>query len=113
MYLTHNEGKPVVSERLIRNLKGKIYKKVTAYDSKSYLGYLNKLVDEYNNTFHCFNDKKPIHADYSTLTEEIELIHKAPKFKVGNRVKITKYKNILAKVTPIIDQKKYLCLIKY
>ena len=81
---------------------------MTAYDSKFYLGYLNKLVDEYNDTYHCFDDKKPIHADYSFLTEEIELSHKAPKFKVGNRVRITKYKNILAEVTPIIDQNKYL-----
>ena len=46
MYLTHNEGKSVVTERFIRSLKGKIYKKMTANNSKSYLDYLNKLVDE-------------------------------------------------------------------
>ena len=46
MYLTHNEGKSVVTERFIRSLKGKIYKKRTANNSKSYLDYLNKLVDE-------------------------------------------------------------------
>ena len=28
------------------------------------------------------------------MTEKIELSHKAPKFKVGDRVRITKYKNI-------------------
>ena len=31
--------------------------------SKSYVGYLNKLIDEYNNTYHCSIRKKPIHAD--------------------------------------------------
>ena len=36
-------------------------------------------------------------ADYSALTEEIELSRKAPKFKVGDRVRITKYKNIFSK----------------
>ena len=41
MYLTHNEGKPVVAGRLIRTLKGKIYKKITANNSKSYFGCLN------------------------------------------------------------------------
>ena len=46
MYLTHNEGKSVVTERFIRSLKGKIYKKMTANNSKSYLDYLNKLLDE-------------------------------------------------------------------
>ena len=30
MYLIHNEGESAVSESFIRNLKGEIYKKVTA-----------------------------------------------------------------------------------
>ena len=48
MYLTYNEGNSVIVERFIRTLKGTIYKKLTAYNSKSCLNYLNKLVDEYN-----------------------------------------------------------------
>ena len=36
-------------------------------DSKSYLGYLNKLLNEHNNTYHRSINKKPIDADYSTL----------------------------------------------
>ena len=48
MYLVHNEAKSVIAERLIKTLKTKIYKNVTANDSKSYLSYLNKLVDQYN-----------------------------------------------------------------
>ena len=76
---------------------GKIYKRVTANDSKSYLIYLNKLVDQYNNTYHRSIDKKPIDADYSDLTEKMETNPKAPKFKVRVRVRITKYKNIFNK----------------
>ena len=64
--------------------------------SKSYPSYL-KLRDEYNNTCHCSLDEKPIDADYSALTEEIELSYKAPKFKVGDRVRINMYKNIFSK----------------
>ena len=30
---------------------------MTATDSKSYLSYLNKLVDQYNNTYHDYIDK--------------------------------------------------------
>ena len=70
---------------------------MTANDSKSYLPYLNKLVDQYNNTYHHFINKKPINADYSVLTENIESNPKAPKFKVKDRVRITKYKNIFSK----------------
>ena len=45
MYSTNNEGKSVVTKSFIKSLKSKIYKKLTTNDSKSYLGYLNKLVD--------------------------------------------------------------------
>ena len=37
MYSTHNEGKSVIAERFIETLKGKIYKIMTANESKSYL----------------------------------------------------------------------------
>ena len=36
MYSTHNEGKSVIAERFIKTLKVKIYKRMTANDSKSY-----------------------------------------------------------------------------
>ena len=60
MYSTHNKGKSIIAERFITILKNKIYKKMTANDSKSYLSYLNKLVDQYNNTYHHSINKKPI-----------------------------------------------------
>ena len=78
MYSTHNDGKFVVVERFIKTLKGKISKGMTANDSKSYLSYLNKSVDQYNNTYHCSTGKNPIDVDYSDLTEETELSFKAP-----------------------------------
>ena len=70
---------------------------MTAKDNKSYLTYLNKLVDQYNNTYNHSINKEPINADYSALTENIETNLKAPKFKVNYRVKSTKYKNIFSK----------------
>ena len=79
-------------------------------DSKFYHGYLNQLVDEYNNTYHCSIGKTPIDADYFAFTEEIDTNPKAPKFKGVDRVKITKFKNIFSK-TPKIGQKKYLLII--
>ena len=45
MYSPHNEGKSVIADKFIKTLTFIIYKKMTANNSKSYLPYLNKLVD--------------------------------------------------------------------
>ena len=63
---------------------------MTANGSKSYLSYLNKLVDQYNNTYYYSNGKNPINSDYSALTEKIQIKIKVPKFKVHGRVRINK-----------------------
>ena len=73
--------------------------------------YLNKLVYKYNNTYHRSIGKKPVDADYFVLTKETDINPKSPKFKVFDRVRITKYKNVLTKVTPKIGRMKYLWLI--
>ena len=51
MYSTDNEGKSVVARRFIRTLKSKIYKKVTNENRKPNFGYLNQLVDDFNNAY--------------------------------------------------------------
>ena len=58
---------------------------------------MNKLVDQYNNIYHHSINKKAINADFSALTEKIETNPKAPKFKVNDRVRITKNKNVFSK----------------
>ena len=50
MYSKHNEVKSEITERFIKTLKAKIYKKMIASDNNSYLSYLNKFVDHHNNT---------------------------------------------------------------
>ena len=52
IYFTHNEKKSVITERFTKKLKARIYIKIAANDSKSYLSYLSKLVDQYNKTYH-------------------------------------------------------------
>ena len=91
MCSTHNEDRSVIVERYRRTLKGKIYKNVKVNDRKSYLNYLNKLVDQYNNTFRFYL------TDYSALTEKIEANSKASKFKFSDRVRIIEYRNIFSK----------------
>ena len=59
---------------------------------------MNKLVDQYNNTSQHSIDKKPINADYFALTQKIYINSKVPKFKVNDRVRITKYKKVTLKL---------------
>ena len=97
MYSTLNESKSVFAERFLRTLKSKIYKKLKANDSKSYLGHLNKLIEKYNESYHHCIGKKPVDVDDSPLTEKNKPTRKATKFKVCDRIRITKYNNILYK----------------
>ena len=97
MYSTHNEGKSVVAERFIRTLKSKIHKHVTSISKNVYIDKLDNIVDEYNNTYHTTIKMKPIDVkDNTYINTDKETNDKDPKFKVGDRVRISKYKNIFA-----------------
>ena len=54
------------------------------------------VVDEHKNYYHPSIGKEPVDADYHALTEGIETNPEPLKFKVGDRVKITKDKNIFS-----------------
>ena len=98
MYSTHNEGKSVVAERFIRTLKSKIYKYLTSISKNVYIDKLDDIVDEYNNTYHTTIKMKPINVkDNTYINTSKEINNKDPKFKVGDHVRISKYKNIFAK----------------
>ena len=81
-----------------------------ADDSKSHLSYLNKLVDQYNNTYQHSIDKKTINADYFALTEKIDTNSKATKFTKSELLSI---KIFLVKVTLKFGQEKYSLLILF
>ena len=98
MYSTNNEGKSVVAERFIRTLKSKIYKYMTSISKNVYINKLDDIVDEYNNTYHTTIKMKPIDVkDNTYINTDKETNDKDPKFKIGDRVRISKYKNIFAK----------------
>ena len=98
MYSTHNEGKSVVAERFIRTLKSKIYKYMTSISKNVYIDKLDDIVDEYNNTYHTTIKVKPIDVkDNTYINSSKEINNKDPKFKVGDHIRISKYKNIFAK----------------
>ena len=98
MYSINNEGKSVVAERFIRTLKNKIYKYMTAISKNVYIDKLDDIVNEYNNTYHRTIKMKPVDVKDNTYIDfKKEVNDKDPKFKVGDRVRISKYKNIFAK----------------
>ena len=98
MYSTYNEGKSVVAERFIRTLKNKLYKHMTATGKKMYYDVLDDVVNKYNNTKHSTIKMKPIDVEDNNKRVYIdEHNEKDSRFKVGDRVRISKFKNIFAK----------------
>ena len=98
MYSTNNEGKSVVAERFIKTLKSKIYKYMTSISKNVHIDRLDDIVNEYNNTYHTTIKKKPIDVkDNTYINTDKETNDKDPKFKVGDCVRTSKYKNIFAK----------------
>ena len=71
---------------------------MTAISKDVYFDVLNDIVDEYNDTFHKTIKMKPIDVKNDSFAEyNEESNEKDPKFKVGDHVKISKYKNIFSK----------------
>ena len=109
MYSIHNKVKSVVAERFIRTLKTKIYKDMTSVSKNIYIDKLHDIVHEYSNTFHRKVKMKPVDVkDNTYIDSRKEVNDKDPKFKVGDHVRISKYKNILIKDAPQIGLKKFL-----
>ena len=109
MYSTHNEGKSVVAERFIRTLKSKMYKYMTSISKNVYIDKLDDIVDEYNNTYHTTIKMKPADVkDNTYINADKEINNKDPKFKVGDHVRISKFKTFLLKGICLIGVKKYL-----
>ena len=98
MYSTYNEGKSVVTKRFIRTLKNKLYKHMATVSKNIYYHVLDDIVKKYNNTQHSTIKKKPIDVkDNTYINIDKKINNKVPKFKVGDRVRISKCKNLFAK----------------
>ena len=98
MYSTYNEGKSAVAERLIRTSKNKILKRMAAVSKNVYFNLLDDIANKYENAVHRSIKMKPINVtsnSYAEYNEDSNVTK--PKFKVDDRVRISKYKNIFAK----------------
>ena len=71
---------------------------MTSISKNVYIDKLGDIVNEYNNTYHRTIKIKPIdvkNTTYINIGKEVN--DKNPKFKVGDHIRISKYKNIFAK----------------
>ena len=71
---------------------------MTSISKNVYIDKLDDIVNECNNKYHTAIKMKPIDVkDNTCINTDKEINNKDPKFKVGDRVRISKYKNIFAK----------------
>ena len=98
MYSIHNEGKSVVAERFIKTLKTRIYKYMISISKYVYVDKLDDIVNEYDKTYHRTIKMKPVDVKDNTYVNFKKGVNdKDPKFKVGDHIRISKYKNTFAK----------------
>ena len=100
LYSTKNEEKSSVCERWNRTIKTKMWKQFTVQGNTMYLDMLPKILKQYNNTKHSSIKMTPIEASmkknaglvYFNLYGDMEQSSSKPKFKIGDKVRISKYK---------------------
>ena len=100
LYSTENEEKSSVCERWNRTIKTKMWKQFTIQGNTKYIDILPKILKQYNNTKHSSIKMTPTEASkkknevtvYYNLYGDTETLSSQPKFKVGDRVRISKYK---------------------
>ena len=83
---------------------------MTSLSKNVYIDKLDNIVDEHNITYHRTIKMKPVDVkDNKYIDFKKEVNDKDPKFKVGDHVRTSKYKNIFAKgYTPNWSEKGFV-----
>ena len=99
-YHTYNRDiKCSICERFNRTILNKIYKNFTLNNNTIWIKHLNKLVKEYNNSYHRTIKMKPVDASKKSNENIVrknynfEIITNKKKFKIGDKVRISLLKN--------------------
>ena len=88
MYSRYKEEKPVIAERFIRTLKNNIYKYMISISKNVDIDKLDDIVNKYKIT----DQSQDIYINFNKENNK-----EGPNFKVGDNVRISRYKNIFAK----------------
>ena len=87
-----------LANELHKNFEKKIYRHMIAVSKNVYFDVLDDIVDKYNIPLHITVETKPIFVKSNSYAEyNVNSIGKSSKFKVGDHVRISKYKNIFDK----------------
>ena len=78
---------------------------MTSISKNVYVSKLGDIINEYNNPYHRTTEWKPINAKDNAY---INVDDRDPKFKVGDYVRIFKYKSFSAKDYTQIGLRKFL-----
>ena len=79
-------------------LKNKIYQYVTSISKNEYFDELGYILNKYNNTYRRTIKMNPVDVKSSTyINSSKDINDENPKFKIGDIVTISKYKNIFTK----------------
>ena len=71
---------------------------MAAVSNNFYLDVFNDFVDKYSNTYHKTIKAKPIVVKANSYAEyNLDSNDNDPEFKIGDHVRMSKYKNIFAK----------------
>ena len=98
IYSTHNEGKFVFAERFIKTLKIETYKYMNSVSKNVYIDKLEDKVNKNNNTYDSTIKMKPFYIKSNTYLDSTEEVNvKNPKFKIGDNITVSKYKNVFTK----------------
>ena len=101
-YATFSDLKASIVERLNRTLKERMWKEFTAKGNYEWLTILPNIVKNYNNTVHSTTGMKPKDVKRKNVKEILDRISRkevktTAKFKVGDSVRISKYKRVFTK----------------
>ena len=104
-YRTFNRDiKCSICERYNRTILNKIYKNFTLNNNTIWINDLNKLTNEYNNSYHRSIKMKPIDASKKSNENIVrnnlynfKYTNKKPKFTIGDRVRVSLLKNTFEK----------------
>ena len=103
-YHTYNRDiKCSICERFNRTILNKIYKNFTLNNNTIWIKDLNKLVKEYNNSYHRTIKMTPLNASKKSnenivrKNHNFEITDKKQKFKIGDKVRVSLLKNTFEK----------------
>ena len=105
LYSTENEEKYCVMERFNRTIKEKMFKYLSANNTRTFVDVRDLLVDQYNNSIHSSIKMTPNEASrkenenkvWRNLYPELGGKSITPKFSLGDHVRITKKNKIFDK----------------